>query len=503
MADVTIADLVALEPRLRLRQSADDLPPAEVGWVVAARTSPPMVPTLRGGELVFFGEGAIAAVGQPWPALMADLERLGAIGVIVPATVAPTIPYSSLPVLAFQGEGSPGEIEGMLNRAITEFRGELYRSGSDLGRLLGVLGAAGAPPARIVRETSTILGLPVRFTGAGELFAEHDPRTDPSSPPSWEHAVVPGGYEVMVGWTDRRYSALARIAADRLAEALAAATRRADAERPRGPARARGLAQFLFGVREPDDLALRSSAFQLGLSPDAEYRVAIAPASAWPDVSRVTATATHTIEAGSVDGDPAWLLETRAHQPAWSALVDRFGDAPRGPDTATGRWLAVSSPTHGFVGLPEVAAEARYVAALLRTGRIAGRVVAFDDARALGAWRLLYPLRTDDALRAFASGILRDLPERDRRGDLRRTLTVFLEAGGASVEAARLLGIHRNTLAYRLRQIASLTGLDPLEPANRLSLQLALMTLDVPVDPVRGAARNGDGPRADGAPTRR
>jgi DNA-binding PucR family transcriptional regulator len=146
-------------------------------------------------------------------------------------------------------------------------------------------------------------------------------------------------------------------------------------------------------------------------------------------------------------------------------------------------WVALSSRTRGFAGLPDAAAEARFVAGLLRARRISGRVAAFDDARALGAWRLLYPLREGDALRAFAGDILRDLPARDRRGELRRTLAVFLDAGGASVEAARLLGIHRNTLAYRLRQIAAITGLDPLEPSTRLSLQLALMALDIANDP--------------------
>ncbi len=481
MAEVTLADLVALEPRLRLWSEARDTGDTEVGWVVAARTAPPMLPTLRGGELVFFGEGAIAAAGQPWPDLITDLHRLGAIGLIVPAGIAPDMPDSPLSVLTFHGDGSPGEIEGVLNRALTEFRGELYRTGTDLGRMLGKLGAVSADAVHLVREAATLLDLPVRFAAASETLAEHDPRSDRSISPAWERATIPGGFETAVGWTDRRRAALARIAAERLAEALAAAARRADADRPRGPARARGLNLLLFGEQPADDLAQRATALRLGLSPDAEYRVAIAPAASISEVQRY-AGASAPIDAGSVDGDPAWLLETRKPQSPRSAATDRTGESFRPLRSGGDCWLAISAPAHGFSRLPEAAAEARFVGTLLRSGRIQPGAVAFDDARTLGAWQVLYPLRGGDALRAFSAAVLRELPDRDRRGELRRTLAVFLETGGASVEAARLLGIHRNTLAYRLRQVANLTGLDPLDPATRLSLQLALMALEIAGD---------------------
>ncbi len=483
MAEVTIADLVALEPRLRLRANAPDASLTEVGWVVAARTAPPMLPTLRGGELVYFGEGAIAAAGQPWPLLLADLERLAAHGLIVPEIVAPAVPVCALPVLAFRGEGAPGEIEGMLNRALTEFRGELYRAGTDLGRLLGTLGASGVDAPRIVHDAATLIGLPVRFSAAGGPLAEHDPRSDTSILPTWEQSSIPGGFDAAVGWTDPRRAALARIGAERLAEALGAVARRAETERLRGPARTRGLARFLFEETSTDDFARRSAAFQLGVSPDADYRVAITPAAAAQDLARAAAAVVTPIEAGMVDGDSAWLLEGRAQRAAKPASIDRLADAVRSGWSGADRWLAVSSAVRGHVGLPDAAAEARFVAGLLRAGRIAGPIAAFDDARTLGPWQLLYQLREGDAVRAFAADILRELPSQDRRAELRRTLAIFLETGGASVEAARLLGIPRNTLAYRLRRIAILTGLDPLKPANRLSLQVALMALEVSGEP--------------------
>ena len=57
--------------------------------------------------------------------------------------------------------------------------------------------------------------------------------------------------------------------------------------------------------------------------------------------------------------------------------------------------------------------------------------------------------------------------------------------------AARL-GIHRNTLAYRLKQIAALTGRDPTDPGCRLLLHLALLAATLPPAPEGGT----EGPKS-------
>ncbi|MER3488081.1 MAG: hypothetical protein C4307_04850, partial [Chloroflexota bacterium] len=48
-----------------------------------------------------------------------------------------------------------------------------------------------------------------------------------------------------------------------------------------------------------------------------------------------------------------------------------------------------------------------------------------------------------------------------------------LEASGPA-EAALRLGVHRNTVAYRLRRIEAITGWDPSDPELRLALALAV-----------------------------
>jgi hypothetical protein len=436
-----------------------------------------MLPSLRGGEFVYVSEAAVAASptvesSAPWLALVGDLLRLGAGGIIVPPTVA--VPYQGLPVLAFDGDEMPGEVEGTLNRALTEFRGDLYRVGVELGRLLGVLSAAAADPPRFVREAATTIGLPIALTTAAGPLASTDPRQDQSPPLAWASIPLRDGLSLAVGWTEPRRAAVARLAADRLAEALAAAVRRSDAERPRGPARARGIERFLFGPAADDANRVRLEAMALGLSATSDYRLLIAPVATGGDIVRVVSPLATAIEAGAVDGDGAWLLEARSQRQGWSATVDRIAEALRPGGTGIKGWAALSAPATGFERLRDAAAEARMVAMLLRRERLPARSAAYGDARALGAWSVLLPL-SRDVLRRFAEDTLRDLMSRDRRGELRRTLEVFLESGGATVEAARLLGIHRNTLAYRLRRIAALTGLDPLDPSTRLSLQLASM----------------------------
>jgi DNA-binding PucR family transcriptional regulator len=114
---------------------------------------------------------------------------------------------------------------------------------------------------------------------------------------------------------------------------------------------------------------------------------------------------------------------------------------------------------------------------------VVGPVARFDRAADLGPYRLLYPLWGSPELEGFANEVLAELPRHDRRGELRRTLLTYLETGGAQVEAAERLAIHRNTLAYRLRQVKSLTGHDPADPTARLLFHLALLAAAVPPAP--------------------
>lgn len=55
-----------------------------------------------------------------------------------------------------------------------------------------------------------------------------------------------------------------------------------------------------------------------------------------------------------------------------------------------------------------------------------------------------------------------------------RTLAAYLEAFGDTAATARRLGVHENTVRYRIRRMASLAGVDLADPAERLLLAVEL-----------------------------
>lgn len=63
----------------------------------------------------------------------------------------------------------------------------------------------------------------------------------------------------------------------------------------------------------------------------------------------------------------------------------------------------------------------------------------------------------------------------DHEPDLLATLDGFFRADCVPSVAATMLGVHRNTLAYRLDKIASLTGLDPRRFDDAVQIRLALV----------------------------
>ena len=61
------------------------------------------------------------------------------------------------------------------------------------------------------------------------------------------------------------------------------------------------------------------------------------------------------------------------------------------------------------------------------------------------------------------------------RDDVRTTLATYLEQSPTIEGCARTLFIHVNTVRYRLKRVGEVTGLDPLNPTDALTLRLALM----------------------------
>lgn len=89
---------------------------------------------------------------------------------------------------------------------------------------------------------------------------------------------------------------------------------------------------------------------------------------------------------------------------------------------------------------------------------------------------LLRGLARDPALEPFR-GLVEPLAEydRERGGDLIRTLQAFFESNGTVSRAAERLYLHRNSLIYRLDRIEAITGLELKAPETKLALQLGLL----------------------------
>ena len=109
----------------------------------------------------------------------------------------------------------------------------------------------------------------------------------------------------------------------------------------------------------------------------------------------------------------------------------------------------------------------------LSVARRRGRVFVEHEQLAAGS---VLPLLADDAVRAFADGLLRPLSEHDAtgRGDLVASLRAWLSRHGQWDAAAADLGVHRHTLRYRMRRVEEILGRSLDDPDVRMELWLAL-----------------------------
>ncbi|NPC96530.1 helix-turn-helix domain-containing protein [Nocardioides sp. zg-DK7169] len=67
------------------------------------------------------------------------------------------------------------------------------------------------------------------------------------------------------------------------------------------------------------------------------------------------------------------------------------------------------------------------------------------------------------------------LPLVRARAALAETLAAYFGAGGSIEGTARVLFVHPNTVRYRLRQAADLTGFSPADPRDAFTLEIALV----------------------------
>ncbi|MDQ1635728.1 MAG: hypothetical protein QOJ32_2537 [Frankiaceae bacterium] len=152
------------------------------------------------------------------------------------------------------------------------------------------------------------------------------------------------------------------------------------------------------------------------------------------------------------------------------ALLDRAAEALRREDGL--RWrIGVSRPRTGAAGVRAGFQEASRAVELADALGWPDPVV---QAQALLVYQVL--ARDAEAMRELIADVL--VPLQQARGGaepLLETLRAYFAAGGISTAAARSLHLSVRALTYRLERIASLTGHDPADPADRFTLQVATL----------------------------
>lgn len=480
MPDVVLSDLLAWEPRLAVHRvdREQGLDP-EISWVVSARAIAPLIPGLRGKEVMVLSDAALGAAGSGIASLLGHLAEAQVAAAIAPAGwnwdhVSALPP--SLVLLHWHGDRLGLDTESELNRLLTEQRGAMYRNGMEFGRMLAALTTASSPAEEVVRRAATTAGTHVALmSGSGATLVAAGPEPGPNPGRATEVPLANGNRLRLVP-SSASDAAISRIYAERLALALDAAASRTDRERPRGPVRASALQAFLTRPAPLRQTEVATVSARLALPIGAQYVVAlVATERGSPATDGWLRMLGVPHEAGRVDGAQAWLVEQRTGRTGHRPPVG----ASSGPATAV-------SARVDLADVPVAARQARFILGLIASGASDGPMVRFDDDAELGAYRLLFELWGEPSLDAFVHGILGRLPEEDRRGDLRETLLAYLATGGSQVDAAAQLGIHRNTLAYRLRRVAQACGSDPTDPSRRMALHLALLAQRLPKLPVPG-----------------
>ncbi|MGW6542501.1 PucR family transcriptional regulator [Streptomyces massasporeus] len=244
------------------------------------------------------------------------------------------------------------------------------------------------------------------------------------------------------------------LVAERVPVSASAALARAEARKGAAPVE-RPSAAALAAADTGDPLAVLADVVESAAARAGEAVLVV------PEGERLVVLAADGGAAAAACGEYAAALETA-----------RAGIREKVPHGEEGELVVGLSAPAG-----PIAASAAYKQAeqALSVARRRGRVLVEHERMAAGS---VLPLLADDAVRAFADGMLRPLYEHDAtgRGDLVASLRAWLSKHGQWDAAAADLGVHRHTLRYRMRRVEEILGRSLDDPDVRMELWLALKT---------------------------
>ncbi|WP_326596260.1 PucR family transcriptional regulator ligand-binding domain-containing protein [Streptomyces sp. NBC_01803] len=278
-------------------------------------------------------------------------------------------------------------------------------------------------------------------------------------------AVLAIGTDAALG-TAERYAVQSAVAVLTLLTERSGAYRAAEA-------RLGGAVLRMLVSGEPDHARAVAGQLYGGLL-DAPLRVLVAAPGG---DAKAMETLSTTVEAAAaragesvltaVDGDGLVLVAADGG----AAVAACLAYAREEPRSRTEGGLALGmSATTGLSSADRAYQRAREAALVARRR---GRTLVESDDVGAGS---MVTLLADDAVRAFADGMLRALREHDEhgRGDLVASLRAWLARHGQWDAAAADLGVHRHTLRYRMRRVEEILDRSLDDPDVRMELWLSL-----------------------------
>lgn len=509
-----------------------------VAWVCVINSYPPLSDDVGDGDFVLLRPMVRLSEAEQIALVheLASL-KVAALGLVVEPSpaVAAAADECRLPVLVMPSGVNVSEVQRTAVALVFHQRGELERRGVLMYRQMAQLVAAGRGVGAIINELSEItgktvtlqdqdfslrfyVGPPVAGLGADQMrdvladgrelqaWLRGVPLVSTSPPIRWFELPVPGlarfvapvivrdtvlGYVSVLG-QKHNLTELDRVATGRAASVCAIAL---DKERAVVEAESKVSGEFLQDLLEGNFLTEESAVRRgtlLGYDLTAPFSVVVikpdppTAASSGPGTIGATpmASLVQSLRSELPRRSPRALLHVgkdlvailwptsnnEVHQLRQSieSLCQQVVRLNRASVSA-----GLSRVCHGPRDLPRAYREAVQTLNIAQTLLGGNRVAYVDDFL---IYRLLFPLQGSRELIKFYEESIGRLVDFDRRrnGELTKTLATFFACHGNVNQTGKLLFLHRNAVAYRLKRIEAITGLSLQDPDHRLALQLGL-----------------------------
>lgn len=227
------------------------------------------------------------------------------------------------------------------------------------------------------------------------------------------------------------------------------------------------------------DMAIAELRTALGPRADGVHTVVcVAPwPSADPDDAPSVRTVPHatalcTVPWGASGQSLAVLVRLRSpevHTAAQAAASRLLKEAPAARPPKTGRVQVAAGLGEPRTGLAELGTVWQEASAAARAALAEPRLGPVAEWSLIGPYRLLTSLSPQTVHDSAVAPLLAPAQQ-----ELARTAEVYLDCAGQAGRTAAELGIHRQTLYYRLSRVEQLTGLDLDDGEDRLLLHMAL-----------------------------